>query len=265
MVRVRASLEHRSLNLRGSRKSGWIHGNSSGVSCAALPVNDKIRIDVWSDIACPWCYIGKHRFEAGLAVFREQHPEIEVEIESHSFELAPDTPLDFQGSEVDFLVKHKGMPAAQVEQMLAQMTALGAGEGIEFDFGRVKHANTHRAHRILHLAKDRGVQAAVQERLFRAYFAEGEDMSDPDALARLGAEAGLDAEDVRAALDDEAYGDAVQQDITRARMLGISGVPFFLLEQQYGVSGAQSADAFAEVLEQVRGIKAGETPAPTGA
>ncbi|MBL3686422.1 DsbA family oxidoreductase [Leucobacter zeae] len=226
-------------------------------------MNDKIRIDVWSDIACPWCYIGKHRFEAGLAAFREQHPETEVEIESHSFELAPDTPLDFSGSEIDFLVRHKGMPAPQVEQMLGQMTEMAAAEGIEFDFARVRHANTQRAHRVLHLAKAEGLQAEVQERLFRAYFAEGEDMSDPESLARLGAEVGLDPDAVRAALDDETYGAAVQQDITRARMLGISGVPFFLLEQQYGVSGAQSAEAFAGVLEQVRAITAGEVPAPT--
>ncbi|UOQ56097.1 DsbA family oxidoreductase [Leucobacter allii] len=214
-------------------------------------MSETIRVDIWSDIACPWCYLGKHRFEAGLAAFRAEHPDVEVEVESHSFELAPDTPLDWDGSEVDFLVRHKGMPAAQVEQMLGQMTELGAAEGVTFDFGGVQHANTQRAHRILHLAKDRGVQAAVQERLFRGYFAEGEDMSDPDALARLGAEAGLEPDEVRAALDDEAYGDAVQQDIARARMLGVNGVPFFLLDQKYGVSGAQSADAFQGVFAQV--------------
>ena len=228
---------------------------------AALGVSETIRVDIWSDIACPWCYLGKHRFETAVRAFREQHPEVAIEAESHSFELAPDTPLDFQGSEVDFLVKHKRMPAEQVEQMLGQMTELGASEGVEFGFHDVKHANTQRAHRVLHLAKDRGVQAAVQERLFRAYFAEGEDMSDADALARLGAEAGLDADEVLSALDDEAYGEAVQRDITRAQQLGISGVPFFLLDQQYGVSGAQSADAFANVFEQVLGFQRGAAPA----
>ena len=214
-------------------------------------MSEKLRVDIWSDIACPWCYIGKHRFEAGVAAFREKHPEIEFEVEGHSYELAPDTPVDFQGSEVDFLVRHKGMPAEQVRQMLDQMTELAASEGIEFNFDAVKHANTARAHRVLHLAKDRGVQTAVQERLFRAYFAEGEDMSDPETLARLGTEAGLDAAEVRAALADEAYGDAVESDITRARMLGVTGVPFFLIEQKYGISGAQSAEAFAGAFEQV--------------
>ncbi|WP_053386462.1 DsbA family oxidoreductase [Leucobacter japonicus] len=224
-------------------------------------MSETIRVDIWSDIACPWCYLGKHRFETAVQAFSEQHPEVAIEVESHSFELAPDTPLDFQGSEIDFLVQHKRMPAEQVEQMLGQMTELGASEGVDFGFHEVKHANTQRAHRVLHLAKDRGVQAAVQERLFRAYFSEGEDMSDADALARLGAEAGLDADEVRAALDDDAYGEAVQRDITRAQQLGISGVPFFLLDQQYGVSGAQSADAFANVFEQVLGFQRGAAPA----
>ncbi|MCW2288331.1 DsbA family protein [Leucobacter luti] len=214
-------------------------------------MSETIRVDIWSDIACPWCYLGKHRFEAGVAAFNETHPDVRVEVESHSYELAPDTPLDFSGSEIDFLVKHKGMPAERVEQMLGEMTEMAAAEGVTFDFTRVQHANTQRAHRVLHLAKDQGVQAAVQERLFRAYFAEGESMSDPEALARLGAEAGLAPDDVRAALDSEAYGEAVQRDITRAQMLGITGVPFFLLEQQYGVSGAQSAEAFTGVFEQV--------------
>ncbi len=223
-------------------------------------VSETIRVDIWSDIACPWCYIGKHRFEAGVAAFTAEHPDVAIEVESHSFELAPDTPLDFQGSEIDFLVKHKGMPEAQVEQMLGQMTEMAAAEGITFDFSRVKHANTRRAHRVLHLAKAEGVQPAVQERLFRAYFAEGADMSDPETLAALGAEAGLDPAAVRAALDDEALGAAVDSDITRAQMLGISGVPFFLLDQKYGVSGAQPADAFAGVLAQVLELgRAGES------
>ncbi|RGE21101.1 DsbA family protein [Leucobacter sp. wl10] len=216
-----------------------------------------IRVDIWSDIACPWCYLGKHRFEAGVAAFRESRPDVQVEVEGHSFELAPDTPLDFAGSEVDFLVKHKGMPASQVEQMLGQMTQLGEAEGVTFAFDRVRHANTARAHRILHLAKEHGAQTALQERLFRAYFSEGEDMSDPETLVRLGAEAGLDPHAVRAALDDEAYGAAVERDIDRARMLGVSGVPFFLIDQKYAVSGAQSAEAFAEALEQVLGLREG--------
>lgn len=220
-----------------------------------------MRVEIWSDIACPWCYIGKHRFEAGMAQFRAAHPEVEFTVSSHSFELAPDTPLDFAGSEVDFLVTHKGMPAAQVEQMLGQMTELGANEGLTFAFAAVRHANTRRAHRVLHLAREQGVQAAVQERLFQAYFAEGQSMSDVETLARLGGEAGLDADAVRAVLDDEAYAEKVDADITRAKMLGVQGVPFFLIESKYGISGAQTADAFAGAFTQVLELETQNEPA----
>ena len=220
-------------------------------------MSEAIRVDIWSDIACPWCYIGKRRFEAGAAAFRAQHPDVEIEVESHSYELAPDTPDDYSGSEIDFLVKHKGMPREQVEQMLEQMTQLAASEGIEFNFDRLRHANTRRAHRVLHLAKSQGLQAEMQERLFRAYFAEGEEVSDPGTLARLGEEVGLDPDEVRDAFDDTDLEEAVDRDITRARMLGVSGVPFFLLDTQYGVSGAQPAESFAQVLDRVLELQRG--------
>lgn len=220
-------------------------------------MSEPIRVDIWSDIACPWCYIGKRRFEAGAAAFRAQHPEVEIEVESHSYELAPDTPDDYSGSEIDFLVTHKGMPREQVEQMLAQMTGMAAAEGIVFDFERLRHANTRRAHRVLHLAKAQGLQAALLERLFRAYFTEGREVSDPDTLAELGEEVGLDPEAVRGAFEDEQLEEAVDRDITRARMLGVQGVPFFLLDQQYGVSGAQSAETFESVLGRVLELQRG--------
>lgn len=221
-------------------------------------MTESIKVDIWSDIACPWCYLGKHRFEAGVAAFRRQHPDVEIEVESHSYELAPDTPDEYAGSEVDFLTKHKGMPREQVEQMLEQMTQLAASEGVEFDFGRLRHANTRRAHRVLHLAKEQGLQAEMQERLFRAYFGEGREISDPDTLAELGEEVGLDPDEVRDAYDDEDLGEAVDRDITRARMLQVTGVPFFLFDTKYAVPGAQSAEAFAGVLDQVLGFQRGE-------
>lgn len=233
-----------------SNKTTTRRNNQVGVSAAPNMANT-LRVEIWSDIACPWCYIGKNRFEAGVAAFRATHPEVDFEVTSHSFELAPDTPLDFAGSEIDFLVKHKGMPAEQVKQMLGQMTELGAGEGLTFKFDEVKHANTRRAHRMLHLARERGVQSAVQQRLFEAYFSQGADMSDIETLAQLGADAGLDSDEVRAALEDEAYGEKVDADITRAKMLGVTGVPFFLVQGKYGISGAQTADAFEGAFSQV--------------
>lgn len=214
-------------------------------------MSETIRVDIWSDIACPWCYIGKHRFEEGVATFQRQFPEVEIEVEAHSYELAPDTPENFTGSEIDFLSRYKGMPREQVEDMLEQMTGMAAAEGLTFDWEKLRHANTHRAHRVLHLAKEQGLQLEMQERLFRAYFAEGAHVSDPETLAALGEEIGLDGDEVRDAFDDEEYGDAVERDITRARMLGVNGVPYFLLEEKYAVSGAQSADTFASVLERV--------------
>ena len=233
-------------------------GNTRACEYAEDIMHDTLRVDIWSDIACPWCYIGKHRFEEGAAAFAKQFPDIEIEVESHSYELAPDTPEDYEGSEVDFLTKHKGMPREQVEQMLEQMTRMAELEGIEFDFGRLQHTNTGKAHRVLHLAKEQGLQAEMQERLFRAYFAEGRLVSDPDTLAELGEEVGLDGDEVREAFADEEYGEAVERDITRARMLGVSGVPFFLVEQKYGISGAQSAETFASALERVLELRDGE-------
>lgn len=224
-------------------------------------MNDTLRVDIWSDIACPWCYIGKHRFQAGIDEFAKQHPDIEIEVESHSYELAPDTPDHYEGSEIDFLTKHKGMPRERVEDMLEQMTKMAALEGLEFDFEKLQHANTSRAHRVLHLAKSQGLQAEMQERLFRAYFSEGRKVSDVETLAELGEEVGLDADEVRDAYEDESYEEAVESDITRARMLGVNGVPYFLFEEKYAVSGAQSADVFANVLEQVLTLReSGEEP-----
>lgn len=222
-------------------------------------MTDTLRVDIWSDIACPWCYIGKHRFQAGVAEFHRTHPDIEIEVENHSYELAPDTPDHYEGSEIDFLTTHKGMPRERVEEMLEQMTKMAELEGIEFNFDKLRHANTSRAHRVLHLAKSQGLQAEMLERLFRAYFGEGRSIADPDTLAELGEEIGLDADEVRDAYNDDEYGEEVERDITRARMLGVNGVPYFLFEEKYAVSGAQSPEIFANVLEQVLGFRESNT------
>lgn len=227
------------------------------VETIANNMSKTIQVDVWSDIACPWCYIGKHRFEAGIEKFRQDHPDVEISVVSHSFELAPDTPTDFAGSEIDFLVNHKGMSRDQVEAMLNQMRDLAASEGIEFNFDRLRHTNTHRSHRVLHLAKAHGLQAEMKERLFRAYFTEGAEVSNPETLADLGEEVGLNRQEVIDAFNDDAYGTLVENDISRARELGINGVPFFLLEEKYGVSGAQTPDVFADVLARVTEMSQG--------
>ncbi|MGP7959473.1 DsbA family oxidoreductase [Sanguibacter sp. A247] len=222
---------------------------------------EPLKIDIWSDIACPWCYLGKHRLATGLAAFAATDGALPIEIEYHSFELAPDTPEDFEGSEVDFLARHKGMPAAQVEQMLGQMTATAAAEGLTMDFARLRHTKTLRAHELLHAAKSAGKQPEMLERLFEAYFAQGEHVSDVDTLVRLATEVGLDADEIRAALTDGRHADDVEADIAQARAFGISGVPFYVIDGRYGISGAQPGEAFAQMLGQIVAERATAGPA----
>ncbi|WP_166871421.1 DsbA family protein [Salinibacterium sp. ZJ450] len=206
-----------------------------------------IKVDIWSDIACPWCYIGKRKFEAGAAGF-----DGEVEIEYHSFELAPDTPVDFDGSETDFLSQHKGLPVPQVKEMLDRVTGIASTVGLNYDYDALQHTNTIKAHQLLHFAKSQGKQIEMKERLLKAYFEEGRHVGRDEDLADLAAEIGLDREAALVALRDQTFLGDVQADIAQAREYGINGVPFFVFEGKYGVSGAQDAATFVQVLEQVK-------------
>ncbi|WP_152192881.1 DsbA family oxidoreductase [Georgenia satyanarayanai] len=206
-----------------------------------------VHVDIWSDIACPWCYIGKRRFEAGVAAF-----DGDVTVTYHSFELAPDTPVDFEGSAADFLSQHKGMPREQVEQMLQQVTAIARGVGLDYDLDAVHQTTTLLAHQSLHHAREQGRQLELVERLFEAYFVEGRHVGKVDELVALGADAGLDAGELRAALEDDRYVGAVAADLDQARAYGIRGVPFYVIGGRYGVSGAQRPEVFTQALTQVR-------------
>jgi predicted DsbA family dithiol-disulfide isomerase len=214
-----------------------------------LIVTSPIKIDIWSDIACPWCYIGKRHLEAGIAALGEDAPD--VDIEYHSYELAPDTPVDFEGSEVDFLAGHKGIPVEQARMMIDRVTGVAASAGLDYDYDALRHTKTLKAHELLHFAKAHGRQLELSERLFRAYFTEGRHVGRVEELVELATEVGLDADAARAALESGRYGAAVQADIAQAGAYGIQGVPFFVFEGKYGVSGAQPAEVFAQVLEQV--------------
>jgi predicted DsbA family dithiol-disulfide isomerase len=218
-------------------------------------VSEPIKIDIWSDIACPWCYIGKHHLEGGLAALGDDAPV--VEIEYHSFELAPDTPVDFEGSEVDFLAGHKHLPVEQVHQMLDRVTGIAAAAGLDYDFDALKHTKTLKAHELLHFAKEQGRQLELSERLFRAYFTEGRHVGRIDELVALATEVGLDADAAREALETGRFASAVQADIAQAGAYGINGVPFFVFEGKYGVSGAQPVEVFSQVLTQVAGERDG--------
>lgn len=207
-----------------------------------------MKVDIWSDVACPWCFIGKRRFETAAAEFAGTGGNLEVEY--HSFELAPDTPVDFDGTEVDFLVRHKGMPADQVEGMLAQMTELASGVGLSYDFDALQHTNTVKAHELLHFAKAHGRQLDMKERLLSAYFEQGRHVGRIDDLADLAEEIGLDRAEALEALKSGSYLAAVQADKEQAIAYGISGVPFFVIDGKYGVSGAQEPAVFVKALQQ---------------
>jgi predicted DsbA family dithiol-disulfide isomerase len=206
-----------------------------------------VKVEIWSDIPCPWCYIGRRRFENALRQFEHRD---QVEVTWRSFQLDPHAPAASSGTVRDELMQKYRTGREQVDAMLAQATAVGAKEGLDLRFDRVRPANSYDAHRLLHLAAERGLQAALKERLQKAHFTEGALISDHDTLVRLAVEAGLDADEARRVLETDAYGDAVQADIHQAQQLGIHGVPFFVLDRKYGVSGAQSSELFLSALER---------------
>lgn len=203
-------------------------------------------VEIWSDVVCPWCAIGKRRFETALARFAHRG---EVQVRWRSFELDPTAPREREGDLVEHLAEKYGMSTADARGFQEQMTAQAAGEGWEFDLGRARNGNSVDAHRLLHLAADHGVQDTVKERLLRAYLTDGERIGDPATLARLGAEAGLDHDEATRVLASDRFLDQVRADEAQARAYGISGVPFFVVDGRYGVSGAQPAEALLEVLE----------------
>lgn len=210
----------------------------------------QLRIDIWSDIACPWCYIGKRHLEAALAEFPHKD---EVEIMWRAFELDPSAPRVRDTSKehyADRLAAKYGMTRAQAQQKLDHMTQTAAQDGLDFRFDRVTPGNTFDAHRLLHLAHERGVQDALKERLLLAYMTEGAAIGDPEVLAVLAREAGLDEAEARALLSGDRFAAEVRQDERLARELGINGVPFFVLSGRLGVSGAQPASVLRSALDK---------------
>ncbi len=210
--------------------------------------SEKLRVDIWSDIACPWCYIGKRRFETALQAFAQRGA---VEVVWHSFELDPQAPAENPQNMRDALARKYGRSAQQAQDMMDTMTQTAAGEGLTYHFGQTRLTNTFLAHQLLHLAAERGVQDAMKERLLRAYMTEGRHVGELDTLVALATEVGLDAPEVRAALTEGRYAPDVRRDEAQAHALGISGVPFFVLGGKYGVSGAQGPEVLLGALEQV--------------
>jgi predicted DsbA family dithiol-disulfide isomerase len=206
-----------------------------------------VQIEIWSDIACPWCYVGKRRFEAALAGFEHRD---EVEVMWRAFELDPAAPAEREGDLAERLAEKYGASVEQMRASQAQLTQVAAADGLDFHFDAVRSGNTFDAHRLVHLGAAHGLQDAVEERLMRAYQSEGELMSDPAALERLGVDAGLPAGAVRALLAGDDFADAVRDDERIAAALGISAVPFFVADRRFGVSGAQSPEVLGQFLRQ---------------
>ena len=206
-----------------------------------------MTVEIWSDIVCPWCYVGKRRFEHALEQFAHRD---QVELTWRSFQLDPNAPLERTESSVEHLAEKYGMSVEQAETSNRQMTELAASEGLEYHLDRTRGGNSFDAHRLIHLAAAHGRQDVMKERLMRAYFTEGEPVGDRETLIRLAADIGLDA---RAALEGEVYSDSVHADEELAARIGIRGVPFFVLDRRYGVSGAQPSELLLQALEKAWG------------
>jgi predicted DsbA family dithiol-disulfide isomerase len=206
-----------------------------------------LAVEIWSDVVCPWCYLGKRRFENALARF--PHGD-EVSVRYRSFELDPTAPPTAEGTPAERLAAKYGTSVEQIQASQAQLTAMAAHEGLEYHLDRTPGGNTFDAHRLLQLAADRDVQPAVKERLMRAYFTESLPVGDHDTLVRLAAEAGLDADEARATLATGRYAAEVREDEQLAQRIGIQGVPFFVLGRRFGVSGAQPAEILVQALER---------------
>jgi predicted DsbA family dithiol-disulfide isomerase len=210
-------------------------------------VDRGMQVEIWSDVVCPWCYIGKRRFEAALARFAHAG---DVTVAWRSFELDPSAPGERQGSMVDHLARKYGMGQAQAQAAVDRLASAAATEGLEFHLDRARGGNTFDAHRLLHLAAERGVQDGLKERLLRGYFTDGEPIGDPGALTRLAVDAGLDKEDVSAVLGSDAFADAVRADEAAAAELGITGVPCFVIDRRLAIPGAQDPDTILALLER---------------
>lgn len=227
-------------NARSIRVGAWN-------KLAPAVVGRSMKIEIWSDVACPWCYIGKRRFESALNAFPHKDS---VEVQWRSYQLDPSLPEHYDGTELSYLAERKGMDPAQVAGMFAHVTEQAAAEGLNYEFENMVVANSFNAHQLLHLAAAHDKSDVVKEALLSAHFEHGADIGNRETLVRLGTEAGLDAVEINEALDTDKYADEVRGDFDEARALGVTGVPFFVIDRKYGISGAQPAELFTQALEE---------------
>jgi predicted DsbA family dithiol-disulfide isomerase len=206
-----------------------------------------MQVEIWSDVVCPWCYLGKRRFERALESFGHRD---DVTVVFRSFELDPSAPHGVTTPTAERLATKYRMSPERAKDAQQQMEQRAAQDGLEFKMDGLRSGNTRDAHRLLHLAKARGLQAELAERLHRAYFSEQTSVFDHSSLTNLATEVGLDRDEVLRVLASDEYGDAVDTDQAMAHSLGVTGVPFFVVDRRYGISGAQPAEVIAATLER---------------
>jgi predicted DsbA family dithiol-disulfide isomerase len=206
-----------------------------------------MKVEIWSDVACPWCYIGKRRIETALDQFEQRD---QVEIIWRSYQLDPQAPRVSDKTVNAILSQKYGMSEQQAAAANQRVSSLAAAEGLEYHMENARYGNSFDAHRLIHLAAAHHLQGEMEERFFKAYFTEGLALGETETLVKLATEIGLDEDEVRSTLASDAYAKEVRADIQRARMFGIQGVPFFAIDEKYGVSGAQPAEVLKEVLQQ---------------
>jgi len=206
----------------------------------------RMKIEIWSDVMCPFCYIGKRKFETAL----EQFPDKEhIEVEWKSFQLDSSLPEVARGSYRDHLVRSKGLRVEQVNEMLDNVTESAKQVGLEYNLDKAVMVNSLNAHKLTQFAKTKGKGDEIEEALFRAFFTEGKNIADIDTLVQLGMEIGLDEAEIQTAFTDWKYTTLVNHDIQEAAQVGVRGVPFFVLDRKYAVSGAQPVEVFLQNLE----------------
>jgi predicted DsbA family dithiol-disulfide isomerase len=219
-----------------------------------------MRVEIWSDVVCPWCYVGKRHFESALGRFEHRG---EVEVVWRAFELDPGAPVEREGAYTDRLAAKYRIPVAEAEEMVDRITRAGDDAGVDMRFDRARPGNTFDAHRLIHLGVEHGMQDAVKERMLAATFTEGRPIGRAETLLEVAVEAGLDEDDVRAVLAGDRLAAEVRADEQLARSLGITSVPFFVIDRSYGVPGAQHPDVLLDVLRQVRHEHGPAAPGPS--
>lgn len=209
-----------------------------------------MKVEIWSDIACPFCYIGKRKFEAALAQFKDKES---IEIEWKSFQLDPEQKTDPSKNIYQFLAERKGMSLQEAKGLSNNVAKMGQQVGLVYHFDKTIPANTFHAHQLLHLAKAHGLQNEAEEALFKAYFTDGKNMDDIAVLMQVGQELGLDSTEIKKALESKQFENQVREDIYEAQQIGVQGVPFFVFDRKFAVSGAQESSTFLGTLEQAFG------------